>query len=290
MESRDHFWYILDVHDEAVTYLPHINVMPAGRVSAAGFIKAKQVVTERAEGSFPFYALLAVHAGSGFVQTSPDGQPFPVTAGGFVLLLPDKWHRYGPARPGEWNESFLTFAGTLFDALLDADVIASESPVISGLPGAYLDRMESLVRLAGSTMGTPASVYLSMIVALICELGSKDASPPVSSRDREWIASVYEHFDCDRPASRTLEWIAAAMGTSYGSFVKRFTRLTGVPPGKAWRQLVMQRAAALLRDDSMSATQIADELGYADPAHFGRRFREHTGFSPGRFRRLSLGR
>jgi AraC-like DNA-binding protein len=275
---------------EMRTFLPDINLLPAARITTAGTIRNKREVIVRSAGSFDFYALIALHAGSGFLRHGDAKSDYDLTAGDFFVLAPDNDHAYGPQENSNWDESYLTFSGVLFDTLLSSGVIPTADPVIPAVPEAYHERMLSLVRLAEGPVGTPPSVFLGLIVGLLCELGGSLAPRHVSLQDRAWIDEVYRCFAMDQPASRSIGDVARELGTSYGSFVKRFTRLTGKPPGRVWTQLVMEQAAALLRDDARSITQIADALGFSDPAYFCRRFREQTGYSPGQFRRLSLGR
>ena len=50
-----------------------------------------------------------------------------------------------------------------------------------------------------------------------------------------------------------------------------------------------QRAEALLRERSLTATEVASRLGYADPANFARACRRWFGSSPGRLRQKDAG-
>jgi AraC-like DNA-binding protein len=53
-------------------------------------------------------------------------------------------------------------------------------------------------------------------------------------------------------------------------------------------RVLTRHATTLLEQGEMQITQVAVELGYADPSHFVRAFRRWTGRTPGEFRR-SLG-
>jgi AraC-like DNA-binding protein len=46
----------------------------------------------------------------------------------------------------------------------------------------------------------------------------------------------------------------------------------------------MQRATEMLRDGTVSITNISEDLGYSSPAGFTRAFRKATGFGPREFR------
>lgn len=71
--------------------------------------------------------------------------------------------------------------------------------------------------------------------------------------------------------------------------LKRLNRLTGYYEQKTVYQLLQarlhQEAERLLKHTSLSAKQIAFELGVCDPAHFSKCFKTITGKSPGTFRK-----
>ena len=212
-----------------------------------------------------------------------------VGAGDLLLLFPGEPHRYGPVDDGDWDESYLVFSGLLFDALRDGTVIDPDRPVIRGLGARWQERVLGLVRLAGEPITTPAPVFLSMIVTLICEVASSYPTRRLSAADSAWLDAAYHALDSARPMSRSLGAAARAMETSYGSFVKRFTRLAGIAPGQARAKIAMVNACRMLRDSGLSVSQIADDLGFSDASYFCRRFRAVVGHSPTEFRRMSGG-
>jgi iron complex transport system substrate-binding protein len=46
----------------------------------------------------------------------------------------------------------------------------------------------------------------------------------------------------------------------------------------------MDRAKALIAETNATLSEIAEEVGYSDPAHFSRAFRRHVGVPPSRLR------
>jgi len=71
--------------------------------------------------------------------------------------------------------------------------------------------------------------------------------------------------------------------------LKRLNRLTGYYEQKTVYQLVQDRlhreAELLLRHTTLTAKEIAMELGVCDAAHFSKCFKAVTGLTPGAFRR-----
>ena len=61
-------------------------------------------------------------------------------------------------------------------------------------------------------------------------------------------------------------------------------RAVGVTAGRVIRQRLLLEAKRSLIYTSMTANEIAYDLGFADPAYFSRFFRQHTGRTPSAFR------
>ena len=60
---------------------------------------------------------------------------------------------------------------------------------------------------------------------------------------------------------------------------------TGKPASEWVQERTLSEASSLLRNTSMTVSQIASRLGFADAAHFGKFFKKRARVSPGEFRR-----
>ncbi|MDN3353759.1 AraC family transcriptional regulator [Actinomadura sp. DC4] len=77
---------------------------------------------------------------------------------------------------------------------------------------------------------------------------------------------------------------AARAAMSRATFIRHFTRATGVTVGQFVTRLRMMIAADLLADGRRSVSAVADAVGYCSASAFGRAFRAATSTSPARFR------
>jgi transcriptional regulator GlxA family with amidase domain len=84
----------------------------------------------------------------------------------------------------------------------------------------------------------------------------------------------------DWPAPR----LAAVSGVSEAHFARSFKTAFGLPPHRYLLTRRLERATALLRDTTLSITDIAFGTGWNSLGTFGRTFRDVTGESPGQFR------
>jgi len=96
---------------------------------------------------------------------------------------------------------------------------------------------------------------------------------------------------CDYMMSRlehdiSLEEVAAGVGLSTGHFSMAFKQSLGMAPHAWLRRQRIDRAKALLRDQSLHLTSIALLVGFANQSAFGVAFKKETGLTPTAWRRL----
>ena len=85
----------------------------------------------------------------------------------------------------------------------------------------------------------------------------------------------------------TLDEMARTAGLSPFHFLRLFSRVIGVTPHQYLVRARLRRAARLLAQESLSITEIALEVGFADLSNFVRTFGRAAGRSPSQFRRGS---
>lgn len=112
-------------------------------------------------------------------------------------------------------------------------------------------------------------------------------SAPLEAPVRDRIA---EFVRSDLGAPITLAAMAEVAGMSPSCLIRSFKRSTGMTPH---RFVVEQRVAAarrLLESSDLPIVDIALGVGFSSQSHFGVAFRQVTGESPARYRRLQRGR
>ena len=84
--------------------------------------------------------------------------------------------------------------------------------------------------------------------------------------------------------------LAAFCNLSAAHFTVVFKQETGCSPRDYLNLLRIHRACEWLQGTSLPMKEIAARLGYQDPFHFSRRFKEFQGVSPTEYRRLQMAR
>ena len=84
--------------------------------------------------------------------------------------------------------------------------------------------------------------------------------------------------------------LARVSGVSEAHFARSFKDAFGVPPHRYLLTRRIERATALLRDTTLSITEVAFQSGWRSLGTFGRTFRDVTGESPGVIRERAKAR
>ena len=89
--------------------------------------------------------------------------------------------------------------------------------------------------------------------------------------------------------SPTLDQLASAACLSVNHFIRAFHQQTGVTPHRHVVLRRLEHGMALLKKPGKSVAEVADNAGFATPAHFIATFKRTMGVTPGAFRAAVLG-
>jgi AraC family transcriptional regulator len=137
-------------------------------------------------------------------------------------------------------------------------------------------------RSAAALGGVRAEALAAALVArLACpELPPQAAAGLPSARLRRVLDYVGSHLD----APLTLRKLAELAEMDFFRFVRAFKQSTGVSPHRYVLEARIAHAKELLRDRSLSITEIAFRTGFATPSHFSVTFRRMTDATPRAYR------
>ena len=92
----------------------------------------------------------------------------------------------------------------------------------------------------------------------------------------------------DKSASPTLDQLADAACLSVNHFIRVFHQQTGTTPHRHVVLCRLERGITLLKKPGKSVAEVADDVGFATPAHFVATFRRTMGVTPGAFQTALL--
>lgn len=258
-----------------MTFFRTIDAHPLGRITAGWKPGSAGVPALR---DFPQHVLLLTAGGRAWFRDAA-GRRATLLPGDVLALFPGVAHAFAPEPGAVWDEFYLIFSGPAFAPWSELQLLSPARPILHVDPPAYwLTRFREV---AAAEDPFPPFAAVARLQALIADLLAHADGAGRSAADRAWLAQACGQLGSEDRSS--LELIAHRLGCSPQVFRKRFRALAGVPPG-AWRERRRLDAACdLLRAHTVAA--VAARLGFCDPFHFSRRFRQRYGISPMGFRR-----
>jgi AraC family transcriptional activator of pobA len=133
---------------------------------------------------------------------------------------------------------------------------------------------------------------LSLLFSLAQEISSAATHHPEATQSprgtlfRRFMQLVERDFRANRP----VVGYASELGSSQATLTRACREVTGRSPGALVNERRLLEAKRSLSLTTASIKQIADDLGYEDPAYFARTFRRHTGTTASEFRRSNMQR
>lgn len=119
---------------------------------------------------------------------------------------------------------------------------------------------------------------------------SQDDSLPAPAKmaaapARRFLAEVLSLMEANLNNPQfTIEELSRKMGMSYSSLNRNLQRHTGQRAVQLLREIRLQKAQALLRQSTLSVSEVAYETGFTSPTYFSRTFSRETGMPPSEYR------
>jgi AraC family transcriptional regulator len=112
---------------------------------------------------------------------------------------------------------------------------------------------------------------------------SRSSYDPARRLDPVALRSVVRHMHDHIDRHITLDELSNIAGVSRFHFIRLFRAGTGLTPMKFLEGCRIELARKLIRGGDRSMREIAVAVGFADQSYFVKRFRRHTGCTPGQF-------
>jgi transcriptional regulator GlxA family with amidase domain len=157
--------------------------------------------------------------------------------------------------------------------------------------GAALAQMDLMLALvsdwAGPAIASQCSRYLLLderrSQAHYMALSFIAASDPLVAAAERWVRSnIAQSF--------TVDEVAAAIGLAPRTFARRVAKVTGLSPIRFVQKIRVEVAVTLLETTRQPLEEIAEQVGYGDPAMLRQLVGEQTGLSPKQHRVLASAR
>lgn len=187
-----------------------------------------------------------------------------------------------------WDHSFITFAGPRAKQLLLEGLmpISPNGFIQLSRPLEFIELYNEILRLLDfdhqALKHARAAVMLEELVVMLAEAGSFQTPG-------HYTAQI-EQLCCEIRTNPLKDWDFHALAgerffISYVYFRQLFKNISGSAPGDYLNWCRMRHAMELMRESSLSISEIAYECKYLDSSAFSRAFKRKTGISAQEYRR-----
>ncbi len=222
--------------------------------------------------------------GAGFLQV--DRRRYPVKAPCVMTIAPGLRTRHGPKV--DWDEVYISYHPPAIPALVGRRLVMPEQPVwpianLSAIERGLMNLKESLQEL--HAVGG-ADVIDWLCAGLILQSRIRVPPPADQCPSESALQALRAHLEVHYREPLDLRRLAKAHGLSYSHFFRLWGRRFTWPPYHYLMSLRIGEACRLLSETTLRMNEIAGRVGFNDPYHFSKRFRQMTGETASAYRRM----
>jgi len=237
--------------------------------------------------SFRWHAVELLESGSWEVRRG--GRWVAAAAGTIVVYGPGQAGGIRATGRGPHGKYFADFRGTAARRELQAAGLSARRVrhLADGRPAS--DLYEQLLSCTTLPPRAQTKVITALLPALLVRLGAQPETAPrpaaqrrlVFERCRDYLAAHYTSVRGPGAAAR-----ACRVGPEYLS--RLFREHTGQTPSQFLARLRMHHAARLLQHSNLTVKAVGRAVGFDDPYHFSRVFKQIHGMAPSNFAGLRV--
>jgi AraC-like DNA-binding protein len=176
--------------------------------------------------------------------------------------------------------------GLLFNNIHNMPLVTVSNEEVESINYLF-SQMEKEFELKDPSMEEMIRTYLKQLLIKSTRIWKKEHLGKTITRqnnDVEFFRTFTRLVDAHFKEKHTVADYADVLSMAAKTLTHRFKRLNLPQPNEVIKNRIILEAKRLLVHTSMTAKEIAYELGYDDPAYFSRQFLIKTGESPSGFR------
>jgi AraC-like DNA-binding protein len=213
------------------------------------------------------------------------GRSYALGQGDLFLIAPGQTVQYRADTQQPWVYCWVGFQGVDAPALISQTDFTAERPVLHAAdPETPRRLLDAIYDVRGSRPEDSAAMTGQLYLFLAWLLRSASgANAHRTQAGEEHVRRALTYIANNFATSLTIEDIAAHVGVCRSRLYRVFEEQLHTSPAQYLAQFRMQQACALLGATDLSVKAVAYSVGFEDPLHFSRRFKEIVGVSPSEY-------
>ncbi len=227
------------------------------------------------------YLIHLVMSGRGTLHT--DGQIIPVSAGEAFITRPSKIVYYVADEENPWEYYWVGFNGTDAGRLISLTEFASANTL---KPNKQEKIRQSLLNIFDSVGTSPfKQAQMTGLLYIFLSLLIENAQKPVKREGHgySYVENALKFIQYNYSSRIDVDEIAHNIGVSRSHLYRMFMQHLSMPPKEFLCRFRINEACALLRNSSLSISEIAYSVGLSDPLYFSRLFKKYKGVPPTKY-------
>ncbi|MFU1914168.1 helix-turn-helix domain-containing protein [Bordetella avium] len=252
------------------------------------FVESRRACQSRAcykPHHHPTFSIGAIDGGAS-VFTGASHGPVALSPGSLIFVPASRVHSCNPAPDTAWSYQMLHLDAAWLQAVRQEYVRseATEPVRIVTEPRDYMRFCQlNALLFSQADRHNKEAALIEFIGDYDSAQGQRIKEASIPSSLARQIKPALDHLRAWPTSAVTLDKLAALNSMSRYQTIRAFRAVTGLTP-HAWQ---LNQRVNLARDwlrSGSSLAAVAQDLGFADQAHFQRVFKAHAGVTPGRFR------
>lgn len=250
-----------------------------------------EVGTQKCPPSYSFgpiirehYILHYVYNGEGTLNLNK--RIYHVDKNEVFVLPPNITTSYQADSKNPWNYIWLHFDGIKAVEFLRKAGISINNPVLTVNNGEKLiNYMETILKNSSSEVYCIGMLYL--FFHELIENSSRKVENKKSDTRLNYVKAIIDFISVKYYEPIHVQDLVNLCGLERSYLTRMFKNVTGHSPQEYLLSYRMKMAKHLLKDTRFTVEHVANSVGYTDPFSFSKSFKNYTGVSPRRFRKLS---
>jgi AraC-like DNA-binding protein len=271
VKRSEYFYYEVSPNDR-----PGMAIVCGGYELCAADYEVKR-------NSYPYHVVEYIVRGRGTLEIN--GTVHPLSAGTIAVFSPGQSHHYlcDPSDPLE--HIFLALTGEDAAGLFELSTFNRLGAIQSSDPqGSF----ELFMKIMETGLEKPplsqelCCCYLKCVLleqASANQMPRENGSPAVNSFFR-----AKNYIDRNFSELKGVKAVAESVGLNIRYLSRLFKRYINLTPSEYIMRLKLNRGGKLLLSTELPVKRIAEMVGFDDPYHFSRNFKNHHGLSPAKYR------